>query len=144
MASLNKVMLIGNLGKDPEIRHTASGTAVATFSIATSERFKNKQTNEWEKKTEWHNIVLWDKQATLAGQYLTKGSTVYIEGRLQTRKWQDKSGNDRYTTEVVGSSLEFLSSKGDGSRTGNGDSSFGSSGSANNEEPPFQDDDIPF
>ena len=143
MASLNKVMLIGNLGKDPELRHTASGTAVATFSIATSERFKNKQTNEWEKKTEWHNIVLWDKQATLAGQYLTKGSTVYVEGRLQTRKWQDKSGNDRYTTEIVGSSLEFLSTKGEGSRSG-GDAAFEPSGSSFKEEPPFQDDDIPF
>lgn len=143
MASLNKVMLIGNLGKDPELRHTASGTAVATFSIATSERFKNKQTNEWEKKTEWHNVVLWDKQATLAGQYLTKGSTVYIEGRLQTRKWQDKSGNDRYTTEIVGNSIEFLSSKGEGARSG-GDSSFEPSGAASYDEPPVMDDDIPF
>lgn len=142
MASLNKVMLIGNLGKDPEIRHTASGTAVATFSIATGERFKNKQTNEWEKKTEWHNVVLWDKQATLAGQYLTKGSTVYIEGRLQTRKWQDKSGNDRYTTEIVGNTIEFLSSKGEGARSS--DSSFEASGTSSYEEPPFQDDDIPF
>ena len=144
MASLNKVMLIGNLGKDPEIRHTATGTAVATFSIATSERFRNKQTNEWEKKTEWHNIVLWDKQATLAGQYLTKGSTIYLEGRLQTRKWQDKNGADRYTTEIVGTSLEFLSSKGDTNRSGGGESSFEPSGSLNSEEPPFQDDDIPF
>jgi single-strand DNA-binding protein len=144
MASLNKVMLIGNLGKDPELRHTASGTAVATFSIATSERFKNKQTNEWEKKTEWHNVVLWDKQATLAGQYLTKGSTVYIEGRLQTRKWQDKNGNDRYTTEVVGNSLEFLSSKGEGVRSSGGDSSFEPSGTTSYDEPPILDDDIPF
>jgi single-strand DNA-binding protein len=144
MASLNKVMLIGNLGKDPELRHTASGTAVATFSIATSERFKNKQTNEWEKKTEWHNVVLWDKQATLAGQYLTKGSTIYLEGRLQTRKWQDKNGNDRYTTEIVGNSLEFLSSKGEGARSSGGDSSFEPSGSTSYDEPPLQEDDIPF
>lgn len=145
MASLNKVMLIGNLGKDPELRHTASGMAVATFSIATSERVKNKQTNEWEKKTDWHNVVLWDKQATLAGQYLTKGSTVYIEGRLQTRKWQDRDGNTRYTTEVVGNSLEFLSSKGgEAARSGGGDSSFEPSGGGSYEEPPFQDDDIPF
>lgn len=144
MASLNKVMLIGNLGKDPELRHTASGTPVATFSIATSERFKNKQTNEWEKKTEWHNIVLWDKQATLAGQYLTKGSTIYVEGRLQTRKWQDKSGNDRYTTEVVGSSLEFLSSKGDVPRSGGSDSSFETTGTTSYGEPPIQEDDVPF
>lgn len=144
MASLNKVMLIGNLGKDPEVRHTASGMAVATFSVATSERVKNKQTNEWEKKTDWHNVVLWDKLATLAGQYLTKGSTVYIEGRLQTRKWQDRDGNARYTTEVVGNSLEFLSTKGEGGRTGGADSSFESTGSSISGEPPFQDDDIPF
>ena len=144
MASLNKVMLIGNLGKDPELRHTPSGTAVATFSIATTERFKNKQTNEWEKKTEWHNVVLWDKQATLAGQYLTKGSTVYIEGRLQTRKWQDKNGNDRYTTEIIGNSLEFLSIKGEGIRSGAGEASFEPTASSFKEEPPFQDDDIPF
>lgn len=144
MASLNKVMLIGNLGKDPEIRHTAAGTAVATFSIATSERVKNKQTNEWEKKTDWHNVVLWDKQATLAGQYLSKGSTVYIEGRLQTRKWQDKNGNDRYTTEIVGNTIEFLSSKGEGTRSGGSDSSFEPSSTSSYEEPPFQDDDIPF
>jgi len=144
MASLNKVMLIGNLGKDPEMRNTASGIAVATFSLATSERVKNKQTNEWEKKTDWHNVVLWDKLATLAGQYLTKGSSVYIEGRLQTRKWQDKNGNDRYTTEVVGSSMEFLSSKSEGSRTVGGDSQVEPSGTASYDEPPFQDDDIPF
>jgi single-strand DNA-binding protein len=142
MASLNKVMLIGNLGKDPELRHTASGTAVATFSIATSERVKNKQTNEWEKKTEWHNVVLWDKQATLAGQYLSKGSTIYVEGRLQTRKWQDKDGNTRYSTEVVGSSIEFLSSKGDGANAV--DRQLEPSGTSVHEEPPFQDDDIPF
>jgi len=144
MASLNKVMLIGNLGKDPELRHTASGMAVATFSIATSERFKNKQTNEWEKKTEWHNVVLWDKQATLAGQYLTKGSTIYVEGKLQTRKWQDKSGNDRYTTEIVGSSLEFLTTKGEGAKSAGSDSSFERSGTTGYDEPPLQEDDIPF
>jgi len=144
MANLNKVMLIGRLGKDPELRHTASGKPVATFSLATNRNVKNEQTNEWEKKADWHDIVLWDKQATLAGQYLTKGSIVYIEGRLQTRKWQDKSGNDRYTTEVVGSAIEFLSSKGEGSRSGSGEASFEPTGSSFKEEPPFQDDDIPF
>lgn len=144
MASLNKVMLIGNLGKDPELRHTTSGMAVATFSVATSERVRNKQTNEWEKKTDWHNVVLWDKLATLAEQYLTKGSTVYIEGRLQTRKWQDRDGNARYTTEIVGNTLEFLSAKGEGARNGGADSSYESSGSSSYEEPPIMEDDIPF
>lgn len=143
MASLNKVMLIGNLGKDPEVRHTASGMAVATFSIATSERFKSKQTNEWEEKTEWHNIVLWSKLAETAGQYLSKGKTVYIEGRLQTRKWQDRDGNTRYTTEIVGDTMKMLSPKGEGTRSG-GDSSYEPSGGGSYEEPPFQDDDIPF
>jgi len=143
MASLNKVMLIGNLGKDPELRHTPTGTAVATFSIATSERFKSKQTNEWEEKTEWHNVVLWSKLAETAGQYLSKGKTVYIEGRLQTRKWQDRDGNTRYTTEIVGDTMKMLSPKGEGSSRG-GDSSYEPSGGGNHEEPPFQDDDIPF
>lgn len=110
MASLNKVMLIGRLGKDVELRHTSSGTAVAGFSLATSEKFKNKS-GEWEEKTEWHNIVAWQKQAELAGQYLSKGSQVYIEGRLQTRKWQDNSGNERYTTEIVADRLQFLDPK---------------------------------
>ncbi len=144
MASLNKVMLIGNLGKDPELRHTPAGTAVATFSIATSERFKSKQTNEWEEKTEWHNVVLWSKLAETAGQYLSKGKTVYIEGRLQTRKWQDRDGNTRYTTEIVGDTMKMLSPKGEGNSRGGGESSYEPSGGGNHEEPPFQDDDIPF
>ena len=144
MASLNKVMLIGNLGKDPEVRFTASGQAVAGFSLATSEKFKGK-TGEWEERTEWHNITLWGKLAEIAGEYLSKGKTVYIEGRLQTRKWQDKSGNDRYTTEIVGDKMQMLSAKGE--RRG-GDSSSASAAGGNSvgsyEEPPFQDDDIPF
>lgn len=135
-------MLIGNLGKDPELRHTPAGTAVATFSIATSERYKSKQTNEWEEKTEWHNIVLWSKLAETAGQYLSKGKTVYIEGRLQTRKWQDRDGNTRYTTEIVGDTMKMLSPKGEGTR--GGESSYEASGGGSYEEPPFQDDDIPF
>src|SRR5512136_978736 len=115
MASLNKVMLIGNLGKDPEVRYTASGTAVASFSLATSEKFKNKN-GEWEEKTEWHNITLWARLAEIAGEYLSKGKTVYIEGRLQTRKWQDRDGRDRYTTEIVGEKMQMLSAKGEGGR----------------------------
>lgn len=113
MASLNKVLLIGNLGKDPEVRYTASGTAVASFSLATSEKFKNKD-GEWEERTEWHNITHWGRLAEIAGEYLAKGKTVYIEGRLQTRKWQDKDGKDHYTTEIVGEKMQMLSRK-DGS-----------------------------
>ena len=143
MASLNKVMLIGNLGKDPEVRYTASGTAVASFSLATSERFKNKN-GEWEDKTEWHNITLWARQAEIAGEYLAKGKTVYIEGRLQTRKWQDKDGKDRYTTEIVGEKMVMLSGKGEGGgRQGGGRGE--SQGQPGYDEPAFNpDDDIPF
>ena len=143
MASLNKVMLIGNLGKDPEVRYTGSGQAVAGFSLATSEKFKNK-TGEWEERTEWHNITLWGKLAEIAGEYLSKGKTVYIEGRLQTRKWQDKSGNDRYTTDIVGDKMQMLSPKGESRRGNDVTSEPTSGGSSNYEEPPFQDDDIPF
>ena len=142
MASLNKVMLIGNLGKDPEVRFTASGQAVASFSLATSETYKDK-TGEKVEKTEWHNITLWGKLGEIAGEYLSKGKTVYIEGRLQTRKWQDKSGNDRYTTEIVGDKMQMLSAKGE--RSGGGDAPSSPKGSNSSyEEPPFQDDDIPF
>lgn len=142
MASLNKVMLIGNLGKDPEVRFTASGQAVASFSLATSESYKDKS-GEKVEKTEWHNITLWGKLAEIAGEYLSKGKTIYVEGRLQTRKWQDKSGNDRYTTEIVGDKMQMLSAKGE--RSGGGDSSSAQKSSAPSyEEPPFQDDDIPF
>jgi len=142
MASLNKVMLIGNLGKDPEVRFTASGQAVTGFSLATSEKFKGK-TGEWEERTEWHNITLWGKLAEIAGEYLSKGKTVFIEGRLQTRKWQDKSGNDRYTTEIVGDKMQMLSAKGERG-SGESTSSPKTSAAGNYEEPPFQDDDIPF
>src|SRR5690349_20551014 len=113
MASLNKVLLIATLGKDPEIRYTASGTAVASFSAATNERFKNKN-GEWEDKTEWHNIILWGRLAEIAGEYLAKGKTVFIEGKLQTRKWQDRDGKDRYSTEIVGEKMQMLGGKGDG------------------------------
>lgn len=141
MASLNKVMLIGNLGKDPEVRYTASGQAVASFSLATSEKFKGKS-GDWEERTEWHTVTLWSKLAEIAGEYLAKGKTVYIEGRLQTRKWQDKNGNDRYTTEIVGEKMQMLSPKGE--RRGSEAPSGQSAGGGDYEEPPFQDDDIPF
>lgn len=150
MASLNKVMLIGNLGKDPELRYTASGTAVASFSLATSDRVKNKS-GEWEEKTEWHNITLWARLAEIAGEYLSKGKTVYIEGRLQTRKWQDKDGKDRYTTEIVGEKMQMLSGKGEGggasrpaSRPQQGQGGGYGQGSTY-DEPVFNaDDEIPF
>lgn len=147
MASLNKVMLIGNLGKDPEVRYTTSGTAVASFPIATSERFKGKS-GEWEERTEWHTVVLWGRQAEIAGEYLAKGRSVYIEGRLQTRKWQDKEGRDRYTTEVVGERMQLLGGKGEGGgRPAGGRPGTGEPGG---DMPPFEepafnpDDDIPF
>ena len=141
MASLNKVMLIGNLGKDPEVRFTASGQAVASFSLATSEKFKGKN-GEWEERTEWHNITLWGKLAEISGEYLSKGKTIFVEGRLQTRKWQDKSGNDRYTTEIVGDKMQMLSPKGE--KGGGETTSTPKNSVASYEEPPFQDDDIPF
>jgi len=142
MASLNKVMLIGNLGKDPEVRYTSNGTAVASFSLATSERFKNKS-GEWEDRTEWHNITLWGRLAEIAGEYLAKGRTVFIEGRLQTRKWQDRDGRDRYTTEIVGDKMQMLSGKGEGARQGAGRPEPQEAPAY--EEPAFNpDDDIPF
>lgn len=141
MASLNKVMLIGNLGKDPEVRFTASGQGVTSFSLATSEKFKDKTSGEWVERTEWHKVTLWGKLAELAGEYLSKGKTVYIEGRLQTRKY-DKDGVTHYSTEIVGDKMEFLSPKGE--RSGGDATSAPKAGNTNYEEPPFQDDDIPF
>ncbi|WP_025323431.1 single-stranded DNA-binding protein [Deferrisoma camini] len=103
---VNKVILIGNLGRDPEIRYTQSGSAVANFSLATTER--RKQGEEWVDHTEWHNIVVFGRRAELCGEYLQKGSQVYVEGRIQTRKWEDREGNTRYTTEIVGLDVQFL------------------------------------
>lgn len=119
---VNKAILIGNLGKDPEIRYTQSGSAVCNFSLATTER--RKQGEEWVDHTEWHNVVAWARQAELCNQYLQKGSSVYIEGRIQTRKWDDKEGNARYTTEIVVGDIQFLSrTKGqEGGGGGYGDS----------------------
>jgi len=145
MASLNKVILIGNLGKDPEVRYTAAGTAVASFSLATSEKFKNKG-GEWEEKTEWHNITLWARLAEVAGEYLAKGKTIYVEGRLQTRKWQDRDGKDRYTTEIVGEKMLMLGGGGGNGNHGSGGGSGGHAGSGSDVgDMPFNpDDDIPF
>lgn len=109
---INKVILIGNLGADPEIRHMPNGTAVATLTIATSETWKDKQTGEQHDRTEWHRVILFQRLAEIAGEYLKKGSKIYIEGRLQTRKWQDKTGQDRYTTEIIAGELQMLDSRG--------------------------------
>jgi len=107
MASVNKAILLGNLGADPELRYTNSGTAVANFRIATNERWNDKN-GEQKERTEWHNIVAWGKLGEICGKYLKKGRTVYIEGRLQTRSWEDQSGNKRYTTEIVAQVMQMI------------------------------------
>ena len=110
---VNKVILIGNLGKDPEVRYMPSGSAVANVTIATSEQWKDKQSGEKQERTEWHNVVFFNRLAEIAGEYLKKGSKVYIEGSLRTRKWQDKAtGADRYTTEIVANDMQMLDSRG--------------------------------
>lgn len=112
MSSLNKVLLIGNLGRDPEMRYMPDGSAICNFSIATTETWKDKNSGQKQEKTEWHNITMYRRLAEIAGQYLKKGSSVYIEGRLQTRKWQDKNtGADRYTTEIVADEMKMLGGK---------------------------------
>jgi single-strand DNA-binding protein len=111
---VNKVILVGNLGNDPEVRHTAGGTAVTTVSVATSETWKDKQTGQPQERTEWHRVVFFNKLAEIAGEYLRKGSKVYVEGSLRTRKWQDKEGQDRYTTEIVSNEMQMLDSRGSG------------------------------
>jgi single-strand DNA-binding protein len=108
MASVNKAIIIGNLGKDPEVRYTPSGSAVCNLNLATTRKWKDKASGEWKEETEWHSVVLYERQAEVAGEYLKKGRPVYIEGRLKTRKWQDKQGNDRYTTEIVCESMQLL------------------------------------
>ena len=114
MASVNRVILIGNLTRDPEVRYTQSGKAVANVSIATNESYKNKDTGERVEKPEYHRVTFFDKLAEIVGQYLKKGSKIYLEGKLQTRKWQDKDGQDRDTTEILGSEMKMLSAKGEG------------------------------
>lgn len=111
MASVNKVILIGNLGADPEMRYLPNGDPVATLRLATTDTWKDKQTGEKKEATEWHRVVLWRKLGEIAGQYLKKGAQVYIEGSLKTRKWQDKEGQDRYTTEIVGDTMKMLGSR---------------------------------
>ena len=141
-ASVNKVILIGNLGSDPEVRYTPSGSAVANFSIATNESWKDKNGQD-QDRTEWHKIVVWGKQAENCGEYLSKGRTVYIEGRLQTRSWDDKEGNKRYTTEIVATTVQFLGGPG-GAKGMPENRPAPSPSQAPGGPPPAGDDDIPF
>lgn len=126
---INKVILVGHLGADPETRAMPSGTTVATLSMATTDRWRHKQTGEKQERTEWHRVALFGRMAEVAVEYLRKGSLVYIEGSLRTRKWQDKQGNDRYSTEIVGGDLKMLGSRGGRDAAGAGGAS-GLSGSA--------------
>ncbi len=128
MASLNKAIIIGNLGRDPEVRYTNSGQAVAQLNVATHERWKDKDDNPQER-TEWHRVTVWGRQGENCGKYLTKGRQVYIEGRLQTREWEDKDGNKRYTTEIVASQVLFLQGGSEGG--GGGGGGYGGGGGGN-------------
>ena len=125
---VNKVFLIGRLGADPEVGYTQNGNAVANFSVATSENWKDKNTGEKRERTEWHRVVAWDRLGEICGEYLSKGRQVYIEGRLQTRSWEDRDGNKRYTTEIIASDVQFLVGKSGGP----------------SEPKVNEDDDIPF
>jgi single-strand DNA-binding protein len=165
---INKVILIGHLGQDPEVRALPSGSSIANLRLATTESWKDKQSGEFKEQTEWHTVVLFGRTAEVAAEYLKKGSQVYIEGRLRTRKWQDKTGNDRYSTEIVGNDMQMLGGRGQGSGAGGGESgrqthggrgaggtgaapaSGGSSGGSEFSDAPATstehdfDDDIPF
>lgn len=140
MAGINKVILIGRLGRDPEVRYTPDGTAVANFSIATSEEWKDRETGEKKERTEWHRIVAWRKLGEICGEYLSKGRQVYIEGRLQTRDWQDQEGNKRWTTEIIARDMQMLGSKEQTESFSEGHG--GGSGPPANQSP--TEDDIPF
>ncbi|MFO7593775.1 MAG: single-stranded DNA-binding protein [Pseudomonadota bacterium] len=122
---VNKVILVGNLGRDPEVRYSASGSAITNINIATSEQWTDKQTGQKQERTEWHRVVLFNRLGEIAGEYLRKGSQVYIEGSLRTRKWQDQSGQDRYTTEIVANEMQML-----GGRGGGGASDYNQGGGA--------------
>ncbi len=146
---VNKVILIGNLGQDPEVRYMPNGNAVANATLATSESWKDKNTGETQEKTEWHRVVFFRRLAEIVGEYLKKGSKVYVEGRLQTRKWQDNNGQDRYTTEIVADQMQMLDSRGGGSAAFEGNRPAQQQQSAPAAAPaPAQDggfdDDIPF
>ena len=151
---INKVIIVGNLGQDPDTKAMPSGMTVANLRIATSESWKDKQTGEMKEQTEWHSVALFGRLAEIAGEYLRKGSQVYIEGRLRTRKWQDKQGNDRYTTEIVGNDMQMLgggrggmggeSRPSGGGRTQGSDPGYGEPVRSSTEKDETFDDDIPF
>ena len=155
---VNKVMLIGHLGKDPDVRYSASGQAVANITLATSESWKDKNTGDKQERTEWHRIVFFGRLAEIAGEYLKKGMQIYVGGRIQTRKWQDKEGNDRYTTEIVAADMQMLGSRSgagapdDFSQEPRGESEGGQGGPQSGQAPSAKiaetveefDDDIPF
>ena len=148
---VNKAIIVGNLGRDPEVRYTANGNAISNITVATTESWKDKQSGERQEKTEWHRVVFFGRLAEIAGEYLKKGAQVYIEGRLQTRKWEDKSGQERYTTEIVASEMQMLGSRGGGTSgvpdddySGAAPSATDSSGGGTSGGDPDLDDDIPF
>ena len=150
---INKVILIGNLGADPETRAIPSGTTVANLRIATSESWRDKQSGEQQERTEWHRVALFGRLAEIAAEYLKKGSQVYIEGSLRTRKWQDKQGNERYSTEIIGNELQMLGGRGGGGGAATGtspapsfaeESSGGGGGGSSASRSEEFDDDIPF
>ena len=145
---VNKVILIGNLGADPEVRYTPDGAPVANFNLATSESWNDRTSGEKQERTEWHRLVVWRKLAEIAGQYLKKGSKIYIEGKLQTRSWEDQSGQKRYTTEVVVNELQMLDSRGEGGGGGGGGISRDPGPAAQHESGPppdaAEEDDLPF
>ena len=142
---VNKVILVGNLGQKPDMKYTQSNTAVANLSLATSESWKDKDSGDLKTKTEWHRVVYFGKLAEFAEQYLDKGSKVYIDGKLQTRKWQDQAGNDRYTTEVLGQELTMLDSRGDSSGSSFENNNSGmSEEDVNQDNGEFSEEDIPF
>ncbi len=152
---INKVILVGNLGQDPETRYMPSGGAVTNITLATNESWKDKQTGEQKDRTEWHKVAMFNRLAEIAAEYLRKGSQVYVEGKLRTRKWQDRDGNDRYTTEVIADEMQMLGGRGGGgggSFSSGGGSDGGSGGGSNapsgggKSAPPADDfdDDIPF
>ena len=134
---INKVILVGNLGADPDTRYMPSGKAVTNIRIATSDSWKDKQTGDQQERTEWHSVVLFDKLGEIAAEYLRKGSQVYIEGSLRTRKWQDKQGNDRYTTEIIANEMQMLDSRGGG--MGGGDFGGGGGGGRGRQQQPADD-----
>jgi len=145
---VNKAIIVGNLGRDPEVRYSANGNAFVNVTTATTESWKDRQSGERQEKTEWHRVVFFSRLAEIAGEYLKKGSQVYIEGRLQTRKWEDREGNERYTTEIVASDMQMLGGRGGGgagdTQGAPADNFAADSGSPNKAQDGDFDDDIPF